>query len=93
MTKAFKIAKREYITAVRSREFIIGLVLAPIMMGGSMIAFTLLEDQVDTRDRVIAVVDRSGVLGEAIQAAAKKRESLIGSRVLPGRQDCEAIFS
>jgi len=73
MTKAFKIAKREYITAVRSRGFIIGLLLAPLLMGGSIIAMVLLQDQVDTRDRVIAVVDRSGLLGEAIRNAAEER--------------------
>jgi ABC-type Na+ efflux pump permease subunit len=73
MSKVLQIAKREYLAIVRTKGFVIGLVLAPVVMGGSAIAMALLEGHVDTRDRTIVVVDRSGVVAEALVAAAEAR--------------------
>jgi ABC-type Na+ efflux pump permease subunit len=71
MTKAFKVAKREYLAQVRTKGFVIGLLVAPIFMSGSGIAIALLEDKVDTRDRQIAVVDYSGLIDEVVVEAAE----------------------
>ncbi|MBN2411009.1 ABC transporter permease [candidate division KSB1 bacterium] len=70
MRKIFKITLREYKVSVRTKGFIIGLVLAPIVMGGSLIAFALLKDRVDTTDKKIVILDRSGQLADAIIQAA-----------------------
>ena len=71
MNKAFKVAKREYLAQVRTKGFVIGLLVAPIFMSGSGIAFALLEDKVDTRDKRIAVVDYSGLVNEVVLEAAE----------------------
>ena len=57
MRKVIRFAVREYKAAVKTKGFIIGLVLAPIMMSGGMIAFILLKDRVDTTDKHVAVLD------------------------------------
>ena len=73
MRRILLFARREYKAAVKTKGFIIGLVLAPIVMGGGMIAFVLLKDRVDTADKRLAVVDRTGKVAEAIVAAAENR--------------------
>ncbi len=70
MSKALKVAKREYLAQVRTKGFVIGLLVAPIFMSGSGIAFALLEDKVDTRDKLIAVVDYSGLVTDVVLEAA-----------------------
>lgn len=69
--KALKVAKREYLAQVKTKGFVIGLLVAPVFMGGSGIAFALLEDKVDTRDKRIAVVDHSGLVADVITGAAQ----------------------
>ncbi len=77
MDKVRRIAQREYLATVRTKGFIIGLVVAPVVFGGSALAMVLFGDQVDTRDRVIAVVDRSGLVAEAVVAAAEARNAVV----------------
>ena len=71
MSKILRIAKREYKASVQTKGFIIGLMLAPILMGGSIIAMVLLKDRVDTTDKKVAIVDRSGVIAETLIKAAE----------------------
>ncbi len=73
MRKTVKVALREYKATVRTKGFIIGLVLAPVLMGGSAIGMALFKDRVDTRDKTVAVVDRSGLLAEVLMRAATTR--------------------
>jgi len=75
MHRALRFALREYLAAVKTKGFIIGLVLAPIMMSGGAIAFFLLKDRVDTTDKAVVVIDRSGVLAPAILIAAEERNA------------------
>ena len=75
MRKTLRLARREYKAAVKTKGFLIGLFLAPLVMGGSLIAFALLKDRVDTTDKTVAVVDRSTVLAEAIVEAAEIRNT------------------
>jgi ABC-type Na+ efflux pump permease subunit len=51
MHKVLRIAKRDYMATVRTKGFIIGLLLAPLMMGGGMIVFAISKDRVDTDDK------------------------------------------
>jgi ABC-2 type transport system permease protein len=67
MNKTFILAKREYKAAVRTKGFIIALILLPIFMGGSFAVFVLLKDKVDLNDKRIAVLDYSGKFGEYLQ--------------------------
>lgn len=73
MRKALRLARREYVASTRTKGFIIGLLIAPIVMSGGMIAMKLTEGHVDTRDRRVAVIDRSGRLMPSIAADSATR--------------------
>ncbi len=75
MYKVFRLALREYYAAVRTKGFIIGLVMLPIFMSGSMIAMVLLKDHVDIRERHIVVIDETGEFTETLQEAARVRNT------------------
>jgi ABC-2 type transport system permease protein len=70
MRKVLVIAVRDYLATVRTKGFIIGLLLMPILMGGSYMAQQLVGEQVDVRERHYAIVDRSpgGELAEMLKA-------------------------
>jgi ABC-2 type transport system permease protein len=53
------VALREYNAAVRTKAFVISLVLMPLLMGGSLLVQWLLRDFRDTKDKHFAVVDRA----------------------------------
>jgi ABC-2 type transport system permease protein len=46
--KTLVVAAREYLAAVRTKTFLIGLLIMPIMVGGSILVQILLKDVVDT---------------------------------------------
>jgi ABC-2 type transport system permease protein len=75
--KTLRLARREYLAAVRTKGFIIAIVVFPLMMGGSGIGMALLKDQVDTKDKRVAVIDRSGAVADALIAAAGERNKEI----------------
>jgi ABC-2 type transport system permease protein len=59
MRKVLVIALREYLAAVRSKAFIIGIGLMPLLMGGGIAAQILLKDQVDLKPKHFVIVDRT----------------------------------
>jgi ABC-2 type transport system permease protein len=69
------IAAREYHAAVRTKAFLIGLLVLPIMMGGSVLVQYLLHDKVDTTAKHFAVVDRTPgqTITPVLDAAARAR--------------------
>ena len=73
MRKAFLLARRDYLESVKTKGFIIMLVLMPLAMGGSGIAMLLFKNQVDTRDRRVAVLDHSGGVAALVRKAAEER--------------------
>jgi ABC-2 type transport system permease protein len=73
MRKILRFVKREYLAAVKTKGFIIMLLLMPVLMGGSGIAMYLLRGQVDTTDKRVAMIDRSGLVAEMIVKAAEDR--------------------
>ena len=78
MNKIFRFTQREYMAAVKTKGFIIGLIIAPIMMSGGFIAYMLLKDRVDTTDKNVAIIDHTGVVAEAlVDAAAERNEKEI----------------
>src|SRR5579859_7671602 len=87
MRKVFVIALREYNAAVRTKAFLVSVVLLPVMMLGSFGVQALLRDRVDTRPKRFAVIDRTPsewVVGP-LQAAATARNET-GLRDPSGRQ-------
>ncbi len=73
MRKTLRLARRDYLAAVRTKGFIIGIVVFPLMMSGSAIGMVLLKGQVDTKDKRVAVIDRSGAVAQTIIEAAGER--------------------
>ena len=73
MNKALVVATNEYISAVTSKPFIIGVLLMPVFMGGSIVVQLLTRDQVDLSDRRVAIVDPSGSLFDVIATQAEVR--------------------
>jgi len=75
MRKILLIAAREYKAAVRTKAFLIGLLSMPVMMFGSMGVQMALRNQVDTKDKRYAVIDRSpgARLAPVLRAAADGR--------------------
>ena len=51
MRKIFILTKREFITSVRTKSFLIGLIIAPILMGGSIVVIKITEDKIDIKDK------------------------------------------
>ena len=88
MRKTVHMAWREYRAAVKTKGFLIGLIIAPVLMSGSILAFVLLKDRVDTTDRRIAVIDLPRPPGTmpmwfAIRKVVKKRNHGISSSTFP----------
>ena len=75
MRKMLLIAWREYSEAVKSKGFVVGIALAPILMFGGIAVTALMEGKVDTKDQRFAVVDRSAQLEPAIAEAVAKRNN------------------
>lgn len=75
MRKTLRFIKREYLAAVKTKGFIIMLVLMPVMMGGSGIAMYLLQGQVDTKDKHVVIIDRAGIVTDMVLKAAEERNA------------------
>jgi len=71
--KVLTIAKRDYIATVRTKAFVFGLVVAPILFGGGSIGMTFLKGKPDLKDRRVAIVDHTGVVAGAIVSAAREK--------------------
>nr|NQU93763.1 ABC transporter permease [Bacteroidota bacterium] len=59
MNKIWILTKREFLTSVRTRSFIVGLILAPVLMGGGLIVVLVSKGKVDVKDKMIAVLDHT----------------------------------
>ncbi|NQU48153.1 MAG: ABC transporter permease, partial [Planctomycetes bacterium] len=77
MNKALRIARREYTAQVRTKGFLIGLALAPVLACGGLVVMLLMKDRVDVVDQHLAIVDRSGVLAESLINAANGRNDKV----------------
>jgi ABC-2 type transport system permease protein len=70
-----RLVKREYLASVKTKGFIIMLVLMPVIMSGSAIAMYLLRGQVDTKDKRVVVLDRSEIVTDMLLKAAEQRNN------------------
>lgn len=75
MYRTLKVALREYTSIVKTKMFIVILVLAPILMSGGLIAAFIAEKNVDTTDKNLVVIDRSKEFGDVLFQAAQARNS------------------
>ncbi|WP_321473478.1 ABC transporter permease [uncultured Paludibaculum sp.] len=84
MRNILLIAKRDYLAAVRSKAFVIGLVVAPLIFGGGFIAMALVRGKSDGKVRAIAVVDHTRVASAPIAEALARSEGDKTSDFGPG---------
>ena len=62
MRRIWVITRREYRANVRSKAFVISLLLMPLLMGGGVLAQRAMRGRVDVEEKRLQVWDRTGVL-------------------------------
>ncbi|GMU34602.1 MAG: ABC transporter permease [Planctomycetia bacterium] len=73
MNKMWVVARREYRTTVRTKAFVVAIVLMPIFMLGGFAVQSLTEDRIDVDAKKVAVLDPNGRLFDIIVAASESR--------------------
>ena len=68
--KIYVVATTEFGSAIRTKSFIVGLLLLPVIMGASILIQVFVAERVDTKPRKFVVIDQSGALYSAIEQAA-----------------------
>lgn len=82
------IAKRDYLQVVRSKAYVVGLVLLPLLFGGGFLFIPLMA-RGNAKDHHVAILDETGVAAPAVIHAAEElnRKTSIASssgvRLLP----------
>ncbi|QEH38113.1 ABC-2 family transporter protein [Aquisphaera giovannonii] len=69
--KIWVVASTEFGSAIRTKSFLIGILLLPIIMGASILLQVFVAERVDTKPRRFVVIDHTGVLAPVIEKAAK----------------------
>jgi len=72
MNKIFAIARWEFLEKVKTKTFIISLIITPIIIIGFSIIPTLLGDQETERTKIIGMLDSSEVFFDAYKAEIEK---------------------
>jgi ABC-2 type transport system permease protein len=80
MNKAFAVARWEYLEKVKSKAFIIGLFLTPVIMVGMGILPTLLATQEDKETKAVGIIDRSGDIAAEFAERLQMRYTLSSGR-------------
>lgn len=75
MRKIMVVAVREYQAAVKTKAFLISLIIMPVIMGGSIVAQRALKDRVDTSPKNVVIIDQSGEMFPLLAAKAEKRNA------------------
>lgn len=70
MKRILLVLAREYLENVRTRAFLIGLILTPVWMGLVFVVPQLAKDTVKTED--VVVLDETGALGPPLTAALER---------------------
>ena len=79
MRRILTIAQSEFLTLVKTKAFIFGILMTPALMVGFITFMNYAEDHVDTTDRAIAIIDETGVLYEPLAKAAAEHNAENGS--------------
>jgi ABC-2 type transport system permease protein len=75
MHRILLVARRDYLASVRSKPFLFGLILAPILGCSGFLVVGLMKVKPDLQPRRIAIVDRTGVAAAAIAEAATEKNA------------------
>ena len=79
MKRVLTIAQSEFLTLVKTKAFIIGIFLMPVLMVGFFTFMSYAERHADTETRAFAVLDASGMFYDAIATAAGTYNDKSGS--------------
>jgi ABC-2 type transport system permease protein len=71
LRRTLLIAKRDYLQIVRTKAYIVGLILLPLLFGGGFLLIPL-ANRGNARDLRIAVLDRTGVSAAAVIQSAEE---------------------
>src|SRR5215210_6879061 len=70
MHKILIVAQSEFATLVRSKAFIVGIVLMPVIMGASILLVRATRNTGDGQPRRFGYVDYTGTIGPHLEEAA-----------------------
>ena len=71
MNTIFTIAQSEFLRLAKSKAFIIGILLMPVLVGIMMLFSKYTSEHIDLEDRRVAVIDQTGVLYAPLAETAK----------------------
>lgn len=80
MDKIIRVAIAEYLNSVRSKAFIIGALMVPLIIVSSVGLQIYAQKKTDLSPRKFAVVDSSGRLFDVMEKAAEMRNANLGQR-------------
>lgn len=75
MNRVFIVARSEFLTIVRGKAFIIGVLMVPVLVAASIVFQIFAERRADVADHRLAVIDRTGVLYETLVQAAAEHDA------------------
>ncbi|MDQ3170278.1 MAG: hypothetical protein M3Q55_09100, partial [Acidobacteriota bacterium] len=78
MNRIFTVAQMEFLTLVRTKAFIIGILMMPVLIAISVGFQLYAARHVDVEDRKLAVIDHSGALYDTLAAAAVEHNQKSG---------------
>jgi ABC-2 type transport system permease protein len=73
LRKILLIAKRDYLAVVLKKAFLIGLVVAPLLFGGSIFGIALSRVTQGTTEQRVAIIDHTRTAAAAIIEAAQEK--------------------
>ncbi len=83
MSKILAVARAEVGMIIRTKAFLVTMLLMPVFLVGSVVIPQLLAKHGDTEPKRFAVIDRSGQIGPALAADAETRNAPIRAGGLP----------
>jgi ABC-2 type transport system permease protein len=75
VNKILVIARREYRSTIRTKSFMIAIVMMPMLMFGSIAVQKFTKGKIDTETKRVAVLDHSGKMLEILDKATEYRNS------------------
>lgn len=67
MGKTYNIFKREFLSRVRNKSFVLMTILGPLLLASMLIIPLLIEKYDKTQEKKVAIIDESHLLGETIK--------------------------
>jgi ABC-2 type transport system permease protein len=94
IARILTIAQHEFLTLIRTKAFIAGILMLPLLMTAFITFMNYAEHQIDITERTVAVIDETGVLFDPLDRAARAHnlksgtgDARTGSHILLVRAD------